>query len=500
MRFAITKPKILIKVAREANEPEYRAFLRIADRHEQAAIRAQQQATKLIDQLMPSADEIEAAISRGDADWVIDHMPFEEYWTTFARLLNRELISAQTEAQIREEKGIQQFGEPPTAKGVATKHIQKLSDYDDLIPEQKKALKDGILGVMDLPHFGPEVVPFVSGSIGLSPRDIQSIDRQIQRDLARGINPDVVAQRAQISARTKEYQRQMLVAKTELMTAVNAGRINAWDEQRQLGLIDEDSKMEWITTIDDATCEEICLPMDGETVTFRSKFRLSDGTSVLRPPAHPRCRCTIRVVRVKYTSPQTRARKNLKPYSPGQDPDEWIRQYVPEYIDTASETWPGATKNAKIATIDALRRTHAAGAEMPTRVRVVDLGSDTATIARYSPSRDAIEVNAGSTLMQEPKYAQVLAESGWFADGQLSSQVVHEIGHRENARNIGTTRERLDFGYEKVPKKIASKVSTYAVSNSGEFVAETYSGLVSGKVYDKDVMDLYKKYGGVIPK
>jgi len=43
---------------------------------------------------------------------------------------------------------------------------------------------------------------------------------------------------------------------------------------------------------------------------------------------------------------------------------------------------------------------------------------------------------------------------------------------------------------------IAGQVSGYAKTGIGEFIAEVYAGLVQGKKYSKEVINLYKKYGG----
>ncbi len=48
-------------------------------------------------------------------------------------------------------------------------------------------------------------------------------------------------------------------------------------------------------------------------------------------------------------------------------------------------------------------------------------------------------------------------------------------------------------------QKTAGKVSNYAQTSIGEFVAEVYAGLISGTKYADDVMELYKKYNGPIP-
>ena len=48
-------------------------------------------------------------------------------------------------------------------------------------------------------------------------------------------------------------------------------------------------------------------------------------------------------------------------------------------------------------------------------------------------------------------------------------------------------------------QKTAGKVSNYAQTSIGEFVAEVYAGIISGIKYSDDVMALYKKYNGPIP-
>ena len=45
----------------------------------------------------------------------------------------------------------------------------------------------------------------------------------------------------------------------------------------------------------------------------------------------------------------------------------------------------------------------------------------------------------------------------------------------------------------------ALKVSSYAGTSIGEFVAETYAKMISGEKIPDDVMKLYKKYNGPLP-
>ena len=49
-------------------------------------------------------------------------------------------------------------------------------------------------------------------------------------------------------------------------------------------------------------------------------------------------------------------------------------------------------------------------------------------------------------------------------------------------------------------QQTAGEVSLYAQTGIGEFVAEVHAGLIDGKHFSDDVMNLYKKYNGPMPK
>ncbi len=90
-------------------------------------------------------------------------------------------------------------------------------------------------------------------------------------------------------------------------------------------------------------------------------------------------------------------------------------------------------------------------------------------------------------------------EKGWFTSTDVFA---HEYGHNAHHNNI-SYEEAVEygsgFGQGRDAERglaIAGKVSEYAQKNPMEFVAETFSGHVSGKTYSKDVYDLYKKYKG----
>jgi hypothetical protein len=82
---------------------------------------------------------------------------------------------------------------------------------------------------------------------------------------------------------------------------------------------------------------------------------------------------------------------------------------------------------------------------------------------------------------------------------KMMTVVVHEIGHilheREHRASFWT--HKTTWGDEgRPPSTQASKVSQYATKSKLEYVAEVFTGLVTGIHYDQDVIDVYLELGG----
>lgn len=77
------------------------------------------------------------------------------------------------------------------------------------------------------------------------------------------------------------------IARTEVNRASNFAQIEGFE---QSGVVKE---IEWLTAGDERVDEEICDPMDGETVKLGDDWTLPNGEKVDVPQdAHPNCRCT----------------------------------------------------------------------------------------------------------------------------------------------------------------------------------------------------------------
>lgn len=92
----------------------------------------------------------------------------------------------------------------------------------------------------------------------------------------------------EILAAVGDEARATLIARTELMTAANAGQRLAWDQAVEEGYLTGDERRTWIATGDESVCP-ICEELDGTQADLDGEYPDPGGEG---PPAHPRCRCT----------------------------------------------------------------------------------------------------------------------------------------------------------------------------------------------------------------
>lgn len=133
--------------------------------------------------------------------------------------------------------------------------------------------------------------------VGLHPRYALAVDNRRRALMAQGVDLEKVEFHVKQYAARLERQRASTIARTEAITASNAGQHELWQQARATGLLEGDRvQREWLVAADERLCE-ICEPVPGNgPVGLDEPFRLGDGDEVLYPPAHPQCRCAVRLV------------------------------------------------------------------------------------------------------------------------------------------------------------------------------------------------------------
>lgn len=121
-------------------------------------------------------------------------------------------------------------------------------------------------------------------------RNSAAIETMAQRMRDSGISEAQVRARMAAAYGQAIRHRAMVIAATELTSAITAARLLAWEEAFRLGLTFKNRKR-WVTAYDERVCP-ICMPLHNVTVDLNAAFPGGmDG-----PPAHPVCRCNLELV------------------------------------------------------------------------------------------------------------------------------------------------------------------------------------------------------------
>jgi hypothetical protein len=131
--------------------------------------------------------------------------------------------------------------------------------------------------------------------IGLTPRQAQTIERLRGQLQAQGKTVAQV-QRSVEQATTKALRyRAETIARTESLTLANRGSFETTTQAVRRGYIDEQRlRRFWLVTEGKNTCAEcLAIPaMNPDGVGLYEEFQTGQGT-LLFPPLHPNCRCTV---------------------------------------------------------------------------------------------------------------------------------------------------------------------------------------------------------------
>jgi len=131
-------------------------------------------------------------------------------------------------------------------------------------------------------------------TVGLTSQQSLLVDNYRAGLVASGLSQDKMDKSLDRFTNKKLRQRSEMIARTEIMGALNAGSLESWKQAQKQGILPKNSKKKFIITRDEKNraCP-ICLPVDKQERPFTKPFVLGNGRKVQFPPAHPSCRCTI---------------------------------------------------------------------------------------------------------------------------------------------------------------------------------------------------------------
>lgn len=198
----------------------------------------------------------------------------------------------------------------PFALRIAARHAGRLVRYVDqpvrqLIRERTvAALTEGVHPTVLARRLKRDVplLPHHRGSVA-------ALEAKLLED---GVSPARARAQADRQAAAYAAQRANTIARTEMLSAANAGIQASWMERQAKGWLPPRTELMWMITHSDCRTCPTCRQMVGDqaVTVLGDPFQFPDGKggaiSLQQPPAHPRCRCTVAVLSPMLTADERR--------------------------------------------------------------------------------------------------------------------------------------------------------------------------------------------------
>ena len=207
-------------------------------------------------------------------------------------------ISLAAEALIRRRRKLSLLDLTPVAQRAYRIIDRQSFDAVQGIAVESRAAVRTILknGVVTGAHID-EIGENLTAAIGLNLRQAETLAKYQAALIAEGV-PDVkrilmVGKRARKMLKV----RGDTISRTEVMTAINAGKNEVYEELLASGVVTAtEAYRVWLTAKDERVCS-ICGPANGQRQPIGVPFNVG-GMLLMYPGAHARCRCTI-ILRLK---------------------------------------------------------------------------------------------------------------------------------------------------------------------------------------------------------
>lgn len=279
------------------NDPFYLAVHKIADRltpeMRDAFLRGVLAMNGDIDELA-----LIRAVEAGQLDLAMAAIPFEPFADALKEDGGEILLKALSQAgaaaadTLKDTHGLTiafDLTNPRAQQFAATQTATMVTEVTDGTKESIRAIIER--GFSE--HLTPvDVAKEIREVVGLHSRQAQAVTTFRARLVADDIEGELLERRVEKYAAAQLRQRAEMIARTELMSASNAGQQELWVQAQEKGLLPREQMRVWIATPDDRIDME-CEALDGTETGLNEPF----SSGVMSPPLHPRCRCTTGLTR-----------------------------------------------------------------------------------------------------------------------------------------------------------------------------------------------------------
>jgi len=183
----------------------------------------------------------------------------------------------------------------PRAVEFINQHTGEL--ITQITEESRKAIRSIIRQAFEEGGHPYEQAKKIIQHIGLTERQSRAVENFRRRQLEARVSKAEADKRAEAYAKRLLRDRAENIARTETLTASNAGQHLAWLDAKDKGLLPANFMKEYVTTPDDRRCPQ-CLEIDGQRKPIDVPFDTPFGPKMY-PPIHVACRCCAGLVEVK---------------------------------------------------------------------------------------------------------------------------------------------------------------------------------------------------------
>lgn len=198
----------------------------------------------------------------------------------------------------------------PLALRVATRHAARFVRY--VHPPVRQLIRERTVAALTEGVHPTVLARRLKRDLPLLPHHQVAVARLEAKLLEEGVPAGRARETADRQAASYAAQRAQTIARTEMLSAANAGIQASWMERQTQGWLPARTELMWMITHSDCRTCRTCRQMVGDqaVTVLGEPFEFPDGQggaiSLQQPPAHPRCRCTVAVLSPMLTTDERR--------------------------------------------------------------------------------------------------------------------------------------------------------------------------------------------------
>jgi len=219
----------------------------------------------------------------------------EKLTAAYAKVIRESGASAAQELTAKAKRTVPVVPVNPAAVRWAKERGAKL--VRETSTESKRIVRNVVAREMARGVRAERMVAVITRTVGLLEREEAAVDRRHRLLLDQGVSDDRADKLSDKYADQLLRQRGRRIARTETIAAQNQGLLFAWLDARDAGQLPAVER-EWSASPPSPRTCAICLELDGTTTGLDEPFESAIlGEAVMMPPAHPSCRCTVKLRR-----------------------------------------------------------------------------------------------------------------------------------------------------------------------------------------------------------